>query len=205
MKLKSIHYFTGALFFLFVIAHLTNHLFSLSSFDHHIAIMETLRLIYRNVIVETILMIVLIVQIVSGLKLFKSKRGIKKDFFENLQVLSGLYLAVFLIIHLSAVWAGRLFLKLDTNLYFGIAGLNSFPHLLFFIPYYSLAILAFFAHLAAVHDKKMKADILGLSPRRQAYGFIAIGILVVGLSMFGLTNGFKGADIPALYNVLVGK
>ena len=116
MKLKSIHYFSGSLFFVFVIAHLANHLFSLSSFNHHIAIMETLRLIYRNVFVETILMIVLVVQIVSGLKLFKSKRSIKKDLFENLQVLSGLYLAAFLIIHLSAVWGGRLFLKLDTNL-----------------------------------------------------------------------------------------
>lgn len=205
MKLKSIHYFSGSLFFIFVIAHLTNHLFSLSSFDHHIAIMESLRLLYRNPIVETILMIVLVIQIVSGLKLFKNKRGIKKDFFENLQVLSGLYLAMFLVIHLSAVWGGRLVLKLDTNLYFGITGLNTFPHLIFFIPYYSLAIMAFFAHLAAVHDKKMKADILGLSPRKQAIGFIAVGFIILGFTLYGLTAGFKGADIPASYNVLLGK
>ena len=143
MKLKQLHYVSSFFISLFIFSHLLNHLISFFSFESHISMMTTLRLWYRNPIVEPILIGLLGFQIYSGIKLLKNNKN-EQSFFNRLQKNSGLYLSLFLCIHLGAVFVGRYILLLNTNIYFGIAGLNSFPHLLFFIPYYSLAILAFF-------------------------------------------------------------
>lgn len=131
-----------------------NHFISIFGAGRHISVMKNLRLFYRNMFVETTLLLAVLTQIISGLKLFISKRKTATTSFDKLQIWTGLYLAVFFVIHLSAVFAGRLYLHLDTNFYFGVAGLNSFPLNLFFIPYYGLAIISFFGHLSAVHNSK---------------------------------------------------
>jgi hypothetical protein len=114
-------------------------------------------------------------------------------------------LAIFFIIHLSAVFGGRIFLQLDTNFYFGVSGVNTFPFNLFFVPYYGLAVLAFFGHIAAIHRKKMRMSILGLSPDKQAVAILIIGV-VFSIALFaGLTDYFKGVEIPAAYHVLIGR
>jgi len=119
--------------------------------------------------------------------------------------LSCLYLAIFFIIHLTAVFGGRLFLHLDTNFYFGVAGLNSFPFNLFFIPYYGLAIISFFGHVASIHNQKMKYNILSVTPKQQSRAILITGILLTIVVFYGLTNHFKGVVIPKEYEVLVGK
>ncbi|WP_218155052.1 hypothetical protein [Pedobacter insulae] len=167
--------------------------------------MKTLRHFYRNIFAETILLLVVIVQIISGLKLFRSNRKIADSKFDKLQIWTGLYLAIFLIIHLSAVLGGRLFLQLDTNFYFGVAGLNSFPLNLFFIPYYGLAILSFFGHVAAIHNKKIKSNWLNLTPNQQAKAILIFGLMLTVTIFYGLTNQFKGVKIPKDYEVLIGK
>ncbi|MCB1201925.1 MAG: hypothetical protein KDK41_14850 [Leptospiraceae bacterium] len=132
------------------------------------------------------------------------KRKIVSTVFDKLQIWSGLYLAIFFLIHLSAVLAGRIILKLDTNFYFGVAGLNAFPFNLFFIPYYTLAILSFFAHIAALHNRKMSLKILGLTPQMQSIVIFLFGFLFSIFILFGLTNEFTGVQIPAEYKVLIG-
>ncbi|MFN9998994.1 MAG: hypothetical protein ACK52X_05155, partial [bacterium] len=104
-----------------------------------------------------------------------------------------------------AVLGGRLFLHLDTNFYFGVAGLNSFPFSLFFIPYYGLAILSFFGHIASIHSKKMKQIIFGLSPNKQSIIILIFGLLLTIVIFYGLTNHFNGFIIPSEYNILIGK
>ena len=167
--------------------------------------MNTLRLFYRNVFLETVLLIAVLVQIISGLNLFKTNRKIATTPFEKLHIWTGLYLAIFFIIHLTAVLGGRLFLHLDTNFYFGVAGLNSFPFSLFFIPYYGLAILSFFGHIASIHSKKMKQIIFGLSPNKQSIIILIFGLLLTIVIFYGLTNHFNGFIIPSEYNILIGK
>jgi len=167
--------------------------------------MTNLRHFYRNIFVESILMSAVIVQIISGLKLFQSNRKIPTSNFDKLQIWTGLYLAIFFVIHLAAVFGGRFFLHLDTNFYFGVAGLNTFPFNLFFIPYYGLAIFSFFAHIAAVHNKKMKQSIFGFTPGVQSKMILFLGICLTVLIFYGLTNHFNGIKIPAKYNVLIGK
>lgn len=205
MNLKSIHYFSGITITLFVVVHLFNHAMSIFGVEQHIALMTDFRKVYRNIVAEIILLLAVGIQIFSGWKLFKQARNSAATFFEKLQIWSGLYLAIFFSIHLSAVLGGRFVLGLDTNFYFGAAGLNTFPFNLFFVPYYGLAIVAFFGHLAAVHHKKMKFAVLGMSPEVQAKGILFVGFLLMLFLLFALTDGFNGVEIPEEYGVLVGK
>lgn len=202
MNLRKLHYSSGIVIALFISAHLLNHLFSLAGPDAHIALMENFRLVYRNVFVEGIILLAVLVQIFSGIRLFLKRRRAASGFFEKLQLRSGLYLAFFFIVHVGAVLSGRLFLNLDTNFYFGAAGLNTFPLNLFFVPYYGLAIIAFFGHLSAIHAGKMKVVLFGIEPNQQAYGILFVGVLLAVVTLYGMTDGFTGYPIPDAYQIL---
>lgn len=205
MDIKKIHYISGLTITIFVGLHLCNHCFSILGADQHIGLMTTLRHFYRNIFVETILLLAVATQVYSGIILFRTKRKYAKSFFEKLHIWTGLYLAIFFVIHLSAVFAGRLFLHLDTNFYFGVAGLNNFPTNLFFIPYYALAIISFFGHISAIHSNKMQQNIFGLTPNGQSKFILIFGIVLTIIIFYGLTNHFQGVQIPTEYNVLIGK
>lgn len=71
MTIKKIHYISGLTITIFVGLHLFNHLCSIFGAEKHIEVMNTLRLFYRNIFIETILLAAVIVQIISGLKLSK--------------------------------------------------------------------------------------------------------------------------------------
>lgn len=205
MKTTKIHYISGIVITSFVSVHLFNHLLGIWGADLHIEMMKALRLFYRNILIEAVLLIAVFVQVVSGFKLFKENRKTAASVFEKLHIWTGLYLAFFFIVHLTAVFSGRLFLHLDTNFYFGVAGLNSFPFNLFFIPYYGLAIVSLFGHIASIHSRKMEKTILGLSPDRQSMTILAFGIILTVVIFYGLTDHFNGVTIPKEYEVLIGK
>jgi len=205
MNTKKIHFISGLTITIFIGLHLFNHICSIFGAEKHIEMMNLFRLFYRNMVVETVLILAVLVQIISGLTLFRTKRGTAISNFDKLHRWTGLYLAIFLVIHLSAIFAGRFFLHLDTNFYFGAAGINSFPLNLFFIPYYALAIISFFGHIASVHNGKLKKIVFGMSPRTQAKGILVLGLFVTIIIFYGLTNHFNGITIPTEYDVLIGK
>jgi len=138
----------------FIWLHLLTHVCRIFWATKPIEIMNALRLFYRNIFVETILLSAILVQIVSGLKSSNANRKTAISGLDKLNTWTGLYLAIFFVIHLNAVLGDWFFLNLDINFYFGVAGLNSFSLNLFFIPSYALAIFSFFAHIACVHNKK---------------------------------------------------
>ena len=190
---------------IFIGLHLFNHLTSVVGADQHIAVMKGLRLFYRNMLVETILLMAVLVQIGSGIKLFRKNQKAAVSNFDKLHLWTGLYLAAFFVVHVGSVLVGRTILHLDTNFYYGVAGLNTFPFNLFFIPYYGLATISFFGHTAAIHSKKMKQAFFGWTPQRQAIALLALGIIVTVFMFYGLTNHFRGVEIPTEYHVLIGK
>lgn len=204
-KMKRIHYLSGLVIALFIALHLFNHLAGVFGAETHIAVMDQLRPIYRNPFVETALLAAVAVQIISGLSLIRSKKGALQGFYDRLQVRTGLYLAFFLLIHVAAVLIGRYVMELDTNFYFGVAGLNTYPHKLFFIPYYGLAILSFFGHTAAIHFHKMKGKMLGLTVKQQSRSILIVGIIVTIIIFYGLTDGFSGVELPKEYFILIGR
>lgn len=201
IRIRKIHFVSGITLTIFIGLHLANHLASIVGVDRHIEWMNAIRHFYRAPIIEFLLLAAVLMQMYSGIRLFLSKRKTTKIGFEKLHVFSGLYLAVFLVIHVSAVLAGRFILHLDTNFYFGAAGLSSFPVNLFFIPYYSLAILSFFGHIAAIHHCKMKNAMWGVSVNGQSKAILILGALVMLLILYGMTNGFMGATIPEEYRL----
>ena len=203
--MKRLHYVSGIVITIFVGVHLFNHACSVVGADKHIEMMNSFRLFYRNIFVEIILLSAVFVQIFSGLKLFKINSKSATSNFEKLHIWTGLYLAIFLVIHVGAVLGGRLFLHLDTNFYFGVAGLNSFPFNLFFIPYYAIAIMSFFGHIAAIHNKKMQHVIFGFTPNGQSKVILVCGICLTITIFYGLTNHFEGVEIPPAYKILIGK
>ncbi len=205
MNIKRIHYASGLIIAIFTGLHLFNHFISIYGADRHIAVMDNLRLFYRNIFFETILLLAVLIQIISRLKLFIIKRKVAKTFFDKLQIWTGLYLALFFVIHISSVLVGRLYLHLDTNFYFGVAGLNTYPFYIFFVPYYGLSIISFFGNLSAIHNSKMKQIILGLTPNKQAIIIFVFGFALTLVIFYGLTNHFKGVTIPKEYNVVIGK
>lgn len=203
--MRRVHFISGIIITTFIALHLFNHAWSNLGENEHIQLMNTLRLFYRNIFIETILMSAVGLQIVTGIKLFFKARKTATTLTAKMQLWSGIYLAMFFIMHLSAVLIGRHFLHLDTNFYFGAAGLNTFPINLFFIPYYALAMMAFFGHISAIHYKKMKYNFLGLSPSIQSNLILLFGVCLTISIFYGLTNKFSGVKIPSAYHILIGK
>ncbi len=200
--LKSFHYFAGAVLALFVFAHLGNHLVGLSGVENHISTMEILRKVYRNAVVEALLILVLVIQVISGLRLALAKRGGVQDKWVLLQIVSGAYLLFFLVVHVSAVMFGRYWLKLDTNAYFAMAGLNTEGYRLFFIPYYLMSVFFFFGHIAAIHRQKMNRAVLGVGVAAQSISIVIFGAFVAVAIIYAMTDGFSTASFPEAYKVL---
>lgn len=200
--MRRVHYFSGIFLALFIGLHLVNHMLSIGGVQLHIDFMNALRLVYRNVFVETVLLLVVLLQMVSGLKLYRAQRTTATTFFEKVHLWSGLYMAVFFILHVSAILMGRYLLHLDTNFYFGAAGLNIFPLNLYFVPYYGLAILSFWGHVAAVHVQRARHPLWGLRPEAQGRVLLALGGLWLLLTFWGLTHHFQGFEIPEAYDFL---
>jgi hypothetical protein len=203
--MKNIHFISAVFIIIFIVSHLYNHFYSIFGIKAHIELMQFLRIGYRNIFINSLLLIGVILQVFTGISLYRKKRRTVNGFWEKLQMNTGLYLAFFFAIHVSAVYSGRYILGLDTNFYFGVAGINIMPFSLFFVPYYALAIIAFFGHIAAVHSLKMKRSILGFSPYHQSGFILGFGVLFTMVVFYGLTNQFQGIEIPEEYFILIGR
>jgi hypothetical protein len=194
---RTLHYCSGLILAVFIAFHLLNHLVALNGLQSHIALMRQLRFIYRNPFIETMLLIAVSVQIYSGINLTRKNNNIWKRF----QIYAGFYLAFFFIFHVSAVLYGRLVQHLDTNIYYGIAGLNTYPYSFFFVPYYALAIISFFVHIACVHAHKMVKSIFGITPVKQSLLIVIAGCFCSFIILYALTNHFHGYQLPKTYQL----
>lgn len=179
---------------LFAVVHLLNHIWGLGGVAAHVAFMDGARMVYRSPIGEAILLTSVAAQAASGVGMMWQTRARKPRGFMRAQRLTGTYLAFFLIVHTSAVLIGRLGFKVDTNFYFGAATLVIPPLALFFAPYYFLAVVALFVHIAA-------AGRLWLSRNRLrepvARGMVVAGILIGALIIAIFSGAFFPITLPA--------
>ena len=175
-----------------------NHLTALGGADLHIDTMRFLRVIYRNPVIEPVLLIAIGLHILSGIGLIwiapREGGGIR------LQKLSGGYLAVFLMMHLGGgFFLGRIKLKVDTNFYFAATPLLTAPYQLLFIPYYSLAVVAVFAHGAYIWNRfrqQRGKRALPVTP------FIVAGAVAGLLIVASLGGLFYEITVPAEYQTM---
>jgi len=146
MTLRRLHRLNAVALGLFLALHLTNHAALLAGQAAHAGVMAALRPLYRNPLVEPLLIALFAAQIVLGLTL-AWRRGRPLNRWALAQLASGLYLAVFLLQHIPAVLLARP--ATDTDIAFAAATVESLPKALYFAPYYLLAVTALATHLAA--------------------------------------------------------
>lgn len=204
MTLRGIHRTSAILLSAFACLHIANHLASLSSVAAHIAFMDAARSIYRHSVIEIALLLSVVIQIASGVRLvlrdWKQRRGVAPW----IQAISGGYLAFFLLVHVGAVLFGRAVLKLDTNFYFAAAGFSVPPFQLFFAPYYFLGVLAVFTHLGCAAYRRLHA------PSRRVRSLVAalpvlVGAVVSLLLVLVLSGTFRRVEIPAQYRAVYAR
>jgi hypothetical protein len=97
-------------------------------------------------------------------------------------------LALFVLNHVGAVWAGRLVLGLDTNYHFAIAGFHA-GYAAFFVPYYFLGVAALFLHIACALAWRLRDRAVP----------ITVGALGIGLAAGFVNVMATDAAIPARY------
>lgn len=194
-----LHRLSACVLGFFIVAHLINHIMALGGVESHISLMNSLRQIYRLPVVEGLLIFFVLFQVFSGVFFIRSRWGQWRGGYEKIQFISGLYLAFFLLNHISAVLLGRLIYGVDTNFYFAAAGLHANLINIFMVPYYFLAVLSVFCHFAsAVHW--MSRERLTVHSRN----FVGCVIIMIGfvlsLTIILVYSGFVfPIDIPAEY------
>jgi len=194
---RKLHRIGAVLVALFVLAHLANHLAALGGIGAHLRFMEGARRVYRQPIVEPVLLLAVAVQAGSGLRLLAAGWKRRAGWLARLQAASGGYLALFLLIHVAAVLFGRAVLDLDTNVHFAAAGLQVWPYQLFFVPYYFLAVLALFTHLGCALARRA-----GTAPHRRLAALavpMCVGGVLAAVLLAALMGELYPYEVPQAY------
>jgi succinate dehydrogenase/fumarate reductase cytochrome b subunit len=175
-----------------------NHIVGLRGQDSHIAYMAAARHFYRRAWVEPVLLLLFVWQIASGLRMVARSWSARHGGIAWLQALSGVYLSLFLCVHIVAVLSGRALLGLDTDFRFAAAGFHVPPWQWFFAPYYFLAVFSLFAHLGCavfwnITDLWAQARVAALGV------FLATGLILGTLIDLALAGKVFPVDIPQSY------
>ena len=178
--LLKLHRTTAIALLIFVLAHLANHPFALDSLAAHKAVQDALRVVYRNSLVEPLLVAALIVQALSGVALAWRGRH-RQGFLNHVQAASGLFIAVFLCSHVMATLvSGRALAHIDTDFIFaagGHAGLLHSRGAVMLIPYYFLGPVAFFTHIGGAWRRML------LRKRSPHANRVAAGVFALGVAL----------------------
>ena len=147
------HGAAAAMIVCFVLFHLTNHLFGLAGPGVHAAIMKAGRTVYRAAPVEPVLVLMLLFQVASGLRLAWRWSGLGNDVFRIFQIGSGAYLAAFILTHMnSAFISARAVHKIETNWSWASgapAGLIHDAWNIRLLPHYALGVFFVVGHLSS--------------------------------------------------------
>lgn len=198
MTLRTLHRISAMLIAAFACVHLANHLASLSSVAAHLAFMDSARAIYRQPIVEVVLLSSVAFQVCSGLRFFVRGWKHRRGLIPWLQAASGLCLALFLLVHVGAVLFGRTALELDTNFFFAAAAFHVPPNQYVFAPYYFFAVVAFFTHIGCAAYRQV--DVASRAAKSLAVGLpMAVGSAIGILTVLSLAGMIHPVEVPAKY------
>ncbi len=150
---RVVHGIAAAVLVLYVVFHLTNHLFGLVGPDAHAAVMKIGRAVYRSAVGEPLLVAAMLFQISTGLFLAWRWSSAAHDFQRTYQVASGAYLSMFILGHMNSVFVyARSFLGLPTDWNFAIGAPTGLIHDAWNIrlmPHYALGAFFVLTHLAS--------------------------------------------------------
>jgi hypothetical protein len=151
-RVRRVHRTFIVLLILFVITHLAVNLTAIRDLSIYNQAAGWFRLAWRTPLAESILIVLLVTQVVTGLMLALDAT-IGRSSFEHLcQITAGTFIAVFLMSHTLAVAVlGRALLNRGPDFTFasgGPAGLFGSAQSTTLFPYYGLGVVAVFVHLA---------------------------------------------------------
>lgn len=140
-----------AIIFLFLAMHLTNHLVGLLGEAQHKALMSIFRLVYRERIIEPIVILLFLFQICTGMALINRMSALPADFFKSIQIASGAYLMFFILSHMNSVFIyARMLGGINTNWDFATGaptGLINDAWNIRLVPHYFLGVFLVVCHL----------------------------------------------------------
>lgn len=183
MTLRRLHRLSALVLGAFIALHLANHLAGLWGQAAHAVTQQALARLYRAPMVEPLLLILFLGQMISGLRLSLPRLRLLRKLppWSRLQTLSGLSLIAFLIIHISAVLTARM-AGVPSDLAFAATAFQAgglWPWL--FAPYYGLAVMAVFLHLAAALRRQRPTAAIALSA---AGTTLAISLVLMLMGIF---------------------
>jgi hypothetical protein len=180
-----------AILLLFVAPHIGNHLTAVWSGSVHIEIMNAARHVYRDDFVQPILLALIGFQILSGIVLVRSKMRMPSDIFGTVQTMCGVYIGVYFLAHMTAVFAAR-DAGTDTNWTWLTRTNNSMLVSLSnlrLIAHYWVGPIAIVAHVATgLRAVLLQHDISPATANRLALALITAGVVAASLILVALLN-----------------
>jgi succinate dehydrogenase/fumarate reductase cytochrome b subunit len=198
LAFRRFHRFSAMMLAAYLALHMLNHIVGLAGQQQHIDFMDTIRPLYRNPIVEPLPFLLLVFQIGSGLTMVARGWRERKGKVAWAQAISGIYLALFLLNHVTAILVGRSILRLDTDFRFAAAGMHVPPFEWLFAPYYAFAVAALFTHVGcAVYWQSYDAS---PSAARRYLAVLSISGTALGISIaLALSGHLYPVNIPDSY------
>ena len=181
----------SAILLLFVGPHLVNHVAAFWNGPVHIEIMNAVRHVYRDDIVQPMLLALIGFQILSGTALARRRMRMPSDFLGTLQTMSGAYVGVYVLAHMTAVFAARN-AGTDTNwswltrpsdsMLVSLSNLRLIAH-------YWVGPIAIVAHVACgLRAVLLQHDVSTATAGRLALALITAGVVAASLIIAALLN-----------------
>jgi len=184
-----------AIVLLFVGPHLGNHLAGFWSGSVHTEIMSAARRIYRDDIVQPILLALIGFQILSGAVLVRRRMRMPSDIFGTVQTMCGAYVGVYFLAHMTAVFAARS-ADVDTNWTWLTRPNDSLLASLTklrLIAHYWMGPIAIVAHVACgLRWILLQRDMSPATANRIAWALIALGVVASSIILLALLNVHVG-------------
>jgi hypothetical protein len=177
---------------IFLISHLVNHLLGVWSPAAHGRAMRALEVVYRASVVEPVLVLCMLLLIVTGITLAWRHTAIQGDVYRRMQTLTGVYLAAFILSHLTAIFVfARALLHVHTNDWSYISsapeGMLRSAWSVRLIPHYAMSVWVVVTHVGLGLRGMLRAH--GVTERLanfSAKGMSAVGAMASIVITFGL-------------------
>jgi hypothetical protein len=181
---------------IFLVLHLANHLTFILGSDTYRAVMKGVRHVYRQEVLQPLLVALFLFQVGSGVYLATQAAAQPMDRFRTFQIASGIFLAAYVLGHMNSVFVyARLYLGIDSDWAFATgapAGLVKDAWNIRLIPHYGLGVFFVLSHLAAGVRAVMLAH--GVT-RRFADRFLIGSATASGLTAFVIMLGMCGGRL----------
>jgi succinate dehydrogenase/fumarate reductase cytochrome b subunit len=192
--LRRLHALSAGVVGTFALVHLANHLAALGGIPRHTAFLQAARTVYRQPVLEALLLACVALQCASGLAMLATRPWPRLP-LARCQAVAGLAVALFLLVHLVAVLGARRPPALETDFHFAAAGLHVPGWAGFFRAYYAGATVALFVHLGCAWERRQ-----GVAAGWHRVGAMAgLGTLIALVIVGCLSGWLIDVEIPAGY------